>query len=903
MSHSPVRLALLHPKRLLLLAAVAALLAGLALALQPASAQTEDPPAPKITIGDRNPDGTFPVAIENVVYSRFNRVQPVRAEIEAAGVEFFWAGQDPIWGWRAGRNNVLGYDLGRPEAVTYVANDHGTRAVKSGLTFTATYPVDGDAAEDDRSFDLVMNLDGFNAMGGQTYRDSTDTLTLNPPPTPTASVMGALRQDADGKLAPRDSTQLTIGLRIAPDFDGYTNLAANTQACVAIGSIDNDPDAAPVIPDTTPTGACGDNEDAADAGGALLDSSSYLVITGPATFANGSKRIAPADLKCEASSAVSSSLPAGNGTCYARWDADGDASTDPVVPTISVAADAASEITVTANLVARQDSTVDGDEIFYAVLDNKDGAEKTSLSGREESVMQRRVWHSSTGTYYKLGRSYFGQYTIGIDTVQQLSSVALSRRVNPTTRLLESGPVRIGTKAIFNLALRNANGQASSIGAVSAITVTAVGGGTITSEYCPAGDLSSCTVNLSATQPTGEGRKSVRVDSTTGNMPGLLGAIPFTFNAPAKPGTSTIRATVIGTTAGNFQESLAIVVSGSATAITLREGVPSILAYGTPDAAVAATATTAAVAKDDRDTVSIPVSATDANGNPARIPDGATVQVTDPDGDPLPSGSHSAEINCGATEQARTARTSCSVVIDVNAAAATPLDSGLYKATVAAGSGIDQIEASFNVAGNPHSVSISVPEKSELGAVGESFTATVTVTDADGTPVADGEAIEFSSSATAGGVLTARVVSPSEVGGTRTGRTRNGQVAAQVTIVGRGVSVLTATAPADSAASRTAKSGTAVIDTAASAIPVSGDAGPVIRYLTPDGQPGAGPADYLGAAQSTATALLAMNEAASAVWLFNGARWIRYAEDADGEAIPGSIPFSVLPGDILWFGG
>ena len=891
MSHSPVRLALLHPKRLLLLAAVAALLAGLTLALQPASAQTEDPPAPKITVGDRNPDGTFPLSIENVTYSRYNSMRPHPGTVMAAGIQFGWAGQAPIRGWSAGRNHVLSYDL--ESTITYVHATHRTRDVKSPLTFTATYPVNGDAGEDDRSYDLVIPMSGHEADGitplGSPY--ATTTLTLNPPPTPAASVMGALRQDADGKLAPRDSTALTIGLRIAPDFDGYPNLAANTQTCVAIGS--SDPDGT----DTPPTGACGSNTDAADAGGALLDSSSYLVITGPATFANGSKRIAPADLKCVASSAISSSLPAGNGTCYARWDADGDDSTDPVVPTISVAADAASEITVTANLVARQDgNAANGEEIFYAVLDNKDDTEGTGLSGAALELAQMRVWHSDTGTYYKLGRSYFGQYKIGIDTVQQLSSVALSRRVNPTTNLLESGPVRVGDNAIFNLALRNANGQASSVGAVSAITVTAVGGGTITSDYCPSPNLSSCTVNLGTTAPSG--RKSVRVDSTTGNMPGLLGAIPFTFNAPAKPGTSTIRATVIGTTAGNFQESLTIIVSGSAKTITLGAGVPSILAYDTPDTATAATDTTAAVAKDDRDTVSIPVSATDANGNPARIPEDATVRVTGPGGAALPSGSHSAQVTCVPNSD----RTRCGVVIDVEAAATSPLDSGLYKATVS-GSGVEEIEASFNVAGNPDSISISVPEKSELGAVGESFTATVTVTDAAGTPVADGEAVEFSSQATAGGVLTARVVSPSEVGGKRTARTRNGQVTAQVTIVGRGVSVLTAATPADAAASRREKSDTAVIDTAASAIPVSGDAGPAIRYLTPDGQPGPGPADYLGAAQSTAAAILAMNEAATAVWLFNGTRWIRYAEDADGEAIPGSIPFSVLPGDILWFGG
>ena len=456
--------------------------------------------------------------------------------------------------------------------------------------------------------------------------------------------------------------------------------------------------------------------------------------------------------------------------------------------------------------------------------------------------------------------------------------------------------MRIGSKAGFTLALRNANGQPSQVSAVSAITLTVVGGGKISSKYCPGGmaaELSSCTVNL-ASSPPDSPDTSARVDA--GTNPNLLGAIPFTFTAPTKPGTSTIRATVIGQTAGNFQETLEFTVSGSATAITLGNGVPSILAYGTADP-VADNPATEDVDESDpgdsRDTVSIPVSATDANGNKARMPADATVRVTNPDGGALPGGSHSAQVSCN------DARTACSVVIDVNAAATTPLASGLYKATVN-GSGVDPIETTFNVAGNPDAVSVSVPE--ELGAVGETFTATVNVTDAAGVPVADGEQVEFTTSATAGGVLTARVVSPTEnAADRRIGTTKNGQVTAQVTIVGRGVAVLTATANLDEA--RPNKDDSAVIDTAESIIPAAGG-GPIIRYLTPDGEPGVGaPADYLGTTSTTAAAVLAMNEAASAIWLFNGSRWIRYAEDADGEAIPGSIPFSVLPGDILWFGG
>ena len=893
MSHSPVRLPLLHPKRLLLLAAALAMLAGLFLALQSASAQTpaETPPPPMLSIGERNEDGTFTVTVKNLKYARLTQFAAVVPDDDILPDPFSYSGRPPIFGQRANRLPVLQSDIDPDDPavpINYVPSTHDERDVPS-LPFTAMYLQDGDAEGDARSTTYSVSV----SLTGPSASVTSNELTLTLPPTPAAAVTWSLRQDADGKLAPSDSTELTMGIQITPNFDDldstpnfddYRNLAANTQSCVAIGS--SDPDGT----DTPPTGACGDNTMMADAGGAELDSSSYLVITGPATFPNGSKRISLVDLKCTAYDSDNPHVS----TCYARWDHDDDSTNDPVVPKLNVDSDAATPITVTASLVAKQDTSVDGDEVFYTVLDNKHGAEASDAASREARLRTRtQAWHPGTGTYYKGAMSYFGQYKIEIDTVEQLSSIELTRAPAGANNLPATGAVRIGAEAGFRLALRNANGQASQVSAVSAITLTVVGGGKISSDYCPGGtnaDLSSCTVNLASEKPDAP-NSSARFDA--GTNPNLLAAIPFTFTAPAKPGTSTIRATVIGLTAGNFQETLEFTVSGSATALALGNGVPSILAYGTPDPVADDPATTDVDESDpgdSRDTVSIAVSATDANGNKARMPADATVRVTNPDGGALPGGSHSAQVTCAPN----TDRTSCSVVIDVNAAATSPLASGLYKATVSAGSGRISIETSFNVAGNPAavSVSISVPD-----AVGESGTATVNVTDAAGVPVADGEEVEFTTSATAGGVLTARVVDPAKnADGKHVATTKNGQVTAQVTIVGRGITVLTV-------AARTGESGTAVLNTESLVIPTSGG-GPIIRYLTPDGQPGVGaPADYLGTTSTTAAAVLAMNEAASAIWLFNGSRWIRYAVDADGEAIPGSIPFSVLPGDILWFGG
>ena len=175
MSHSPVRLALFHPKRLLLLAAAAALLAGLVLALQSASAQTEDPPAPKLTIGDRNADGSFTLSVENLTYAQFELFEVASRTRNGAtrpgGASTFpWADSNeennPLFsfavvgagnaGWEVNRQSVLRRDLGDNTA-TYAAMTHGTRKVPA-VPFTATYPQDGDA-ETDRSVTFSIDLE------------------------------------------------------------------------------------------------------------------------------------------------------------------------------------------------------------------------------------------------------------------------------------------------------------------------------------------------------------------------------------------------------------------------------------------------------------------------------------------------------------------------------------------------------------------------------------------------------------------------------------------------------------------------------------------------------------------------------------------------------------------------
>ena len=646
--------------------------------------------------------------------------------------------------------------------------------------------------------------------------------------------------DADGLIAPSQTVGVAAGFTVAVDATGpgwgcagfgssfleLTGPQTLVEGCTLARSTEDPPGA--------PAPSSG-----------WLTNDSYLVITGPATFADGGgKRLRLGGtwdrLRCGPARAQGATDAGGRDVACWVTNADGER------PRILVDAGAASDIKITTNL-----------EIV-------EGRTLRLFTGPGAELPLNRY---ASAAAFDLPSTVFGSGTLKVGSVKELATVRLSRA--PQNGIVPTSPVRASTPAQLRLTLLNENGGASRLAAVSSITVTASGGGTLGGPYCAT--AASCTIRTA----------SSALAEATGANPSTTAAIALTYTPPAKPGTATVRAAVVGADGTSFTEELELTISGAATDLSVGQAMPRVHSSAT--------------ANDDRDTINIPVTAQDANGNAARMPLNVIAAVRGPDDAALPAGSHTAEVQCEGGENE--ARLACNIVVTVTADAASPLASGQYTASLT-GSGIAAVRASFAVAGPANAVTLEIPEA--LGDLAESFSATARAVDKSGQSVADGTWVEFSTTATQGGSPTAIVTAPPALdhdGSESTPRlrrsaTKNGEAAATVTIVGRGVSVLTATAGG--------KFANQPVDTRGASSPQD----QVIEAADPNAAPAAGaPATYRGATSASASELLAMGpDDAVIVWLWNGKTWLRYAE-ADGQPLPGSVDFSILPDDLIWFGG
>ena len=646
--------------------------------------------------------------------------------------------------------------------------------------------------------------------------------------------------DADGLIAPSQTVGVAAGFTVAVDATGagwgcagfgssfleLTGPQTLVEGCTLARSTENPPGA--------PAPSSG-----------WLTNDSYLVITGPATFADGGgKRLRLGGtwdrLRCGPARAQGATDAGGRDVACWVTNADGER------PRILVDAGAASDIKITTNL-----------EIV-------EGRTLRLFTGPGAELPLNRY---ASAAAFDLPSTVFGSGTLKVGSVKELATVRLSRA--PQNGIVPTSPVRASTPTQLRLTLLNENGGASRLAAVSSITVTASGGGTLGGPYCAT--AVSCTIRTA----------SSALAEATGANPSTTAAIALTYTPPAKPGTATVRAAVVGADGTSFTEELELTISGAATDLSVGQAMPRVHSSAT--------------ANDDRDTINIPVTAQDANGNAARMPLNVIAAVRGPDNAALPAGSHTAEVQCEGGENE--ARLACNIVVTVTAEAASPLASGQYTASLT-GSGIAAVRASFAVAGPANAVTLEIPEA--LGDLAESFSATARAVDKSGQSVADGTWVEFSTTATQGGSPTAIVTAPPALdhdGSEATPRlrraaTKNGEAAATVTIVGRGVSVLTATAGG--------KFANQPVDTRGASSPQD----QVIEAADHNAAPAAGaPATYRGATAASASELLAMGpDDAVIVWLWNGKTWLRYAE-ADGQSLPGSVDFSILPDDLIWFGG
>ena len=672
------------------------------------------------------------------------------------------------------------------------------------------------------------------------------------------AIVGYPREDADRVLAPGQTSPLSIGYRLpagiaaggswrlfhpTSDIWSVARFGGYMPNVVFRAILGYEPLTAP-LPATT--------------------AGAYLQLTGPATWTDSGGSRLRLDraysgkrydhFTCVASTVVDPSADADATSCFIT---DGDG----VAPRVTVAADAASDLKVTANLPIW---TLNGEG------DAVGGGERTGMPLGTEAHTNK-VWLQ--------GLEAFGSVTFRVGTVEQLSSISLGRKPG-AGGVVPTSPVRIGSSSDVRLALLNENGQASQLSAVSAITVTVIGGGTLSGQGCTS--ATSCTI------PTASG--GVLANAAQAN-PASVAAIDLSYNAPTEPGEASVRATVVGTDGTTFTETLDLVISGSATELAVGGALPRVHSSATAD--------------DDRDKIRIPITAQDANGNKARMPQNAAATVRGVGDAALPSGSHTAAVTC-----TNESRLSCHIEIVVTATASQPLASGAYTATVT-GSGIGRTEASFAVGGPAETLSISVPET--LPGLAQTFTATVSVVDRAGVPVADGTWVAFSTAATGGGTPSAVVTSPAaaEVDhdgdaetaavSQRRAQTKNGEVSANVTVVGNGISVFSARTGFGAGL----KSADEALDTRGAVAVTDEPAGRVLEYNTQSGESATSSwATYRGAASTTADELLGHAEApddARIVWLWNGVEWIRYGE-ADGRPLPGSRAFFILPDDTVWFG-
>ncbi len=651
----------------------------------------------------------------------------------------------------------------------------------------------------------------------------------------------ALLLDADGVLDPGDVTGVTVGI----ESGGPTSAAGNALLLnLVVGdgiyesAIVNSRGGLSGYANTAGSGALHD-----------FSSDSYLVINGPATWPeNGGKR-----------------LPLGSGstfsklTCISTNDldsgiADADAATCYVVdangarPELAVDSDAAdgSDITISASFTAG----LDGFTMAHWPAD-------LDLGPRA----------------YRLASEAFGSATFSVKDVQQLSSISFGRKPAADGNV-PSGPIRINGSDGIRLALLNEDGRATRLDAVSAITVTVIGGGTLTGLGCTA--LSSCTFAAD---------EGPLFDAAEAN-PAKTAQIDLTFNAPKDPGRATIEATVVGIDGMTFAERLVLTVSGSAAEIASSGEMPRVHSSATTD--------------DDRDEIKIPISATDADGNAARMPANAAATVRGIDGAVVSAGRLTSQVSC--TDEGRL---KCNLEITVTAPAGTPLASGAYTATIT-GSGIGSTEVGFAVGGPAEKISLAVPGTADLPGLAGSFTATARVLDKDDVPVADGTWVAFDTTAASGGAESAIVTRPplsdhdndTTTDDVRRAQTKNGEASATVTIVANGIAILTATVgdktanePIDTRA-----------ETTGAAAPA--DAGPPLRFGTADGAAATGSlATWASNRQGDARQALEQVPGASIVWLWNGVEWIRWGVTEDGTRIPGSTssPFVILQGDRIWF--
>ena len=280
---------------------------------------------------------------------------------------------------------------------------------------------------------------------------------------------------------------------------------------------------------------------------------------------------------------------------------------------------------------------------------------------------------------------------------------------------------------------------------------------------------------------------------------------------------------------------------------------------------------------DPRDNISLKLTASDADGH-AVVPTGnATVTIAGPDGSMVATDGAGQKIVVSQKVAATTNTISLRVAASVTAA--NPLKSGEY--TVTAKDGARKDTAMFTVVGLADTVSMEASEANEDGLI----EVTVTVTDADGNPVADGTVVSIQEADLRGDDDQVLYLTSS------TGKTKAGEAKATFIEIGPGRAAIIAMADGKSDVVRV----TSTFDAPEpEAMPEEEASVACLSELS-------GFATWSCGVEADASEIFDMvsGRGVTALHLWNGSTWVRYSV-VDGAMVPGSSDFMVTKSDILY---
>ena len=402
---------------------------------------------------------------------------------------------------------------------------------------------------------------------------------------------------------------------------------------------------------------------------------------------------------------------------------------------------------------------------------------------------------------------------------------------------------------------QNTLANQSNAGTLNRLTVVAKGG-TILSEALMGAGADAATQQVSWTTTALGGSL---------DLGKLDGAVPFEVGALDGSQATTVTVQLFGADSeGRTLRSreLTLTFTGPPAELTLAEGVQTVQAAAAWD-------------------VNVPISAVDSAGNSAKLDgdDLTSLQVVDANGAVVSTDvEFEADANGDGTEG------------DFALTAELPANTGRGTYTVQAaldGVADSQALGSILVIGPAANVAVSL-DTSGGTTLGSIITATITVTDGDGSGVSDATQVYVT---TTGG-FTLVGAQPNTAGGVTT---------RSLVVTGTGTAALTVHAGFTVNSMTNEREGGVF---GAAAAEVGGEApraaAPAdVDALTATSGFGTWDSDTPGEASALWPALA--NRGATSLYLWNGVKWLRYAE-LNGTPVPGAVDFFLLRADVIYIG-